>query len=235
MDYEENEHGKEISKTGFVMIIVLCLLAIGAISYFTLSGMKTKVKDNADSKSKDKTYSEDNYSYNSDVTEPQPDVSTPSESVDKNESDVPYDDTASAAKSEKINFSMPIKGNVAKGYSETELQYSATYGDMRIHTGIDILCATGTDVLSAANGTVISIEDSATLGKVITVDHSGGITVKYASFETLNVKQGDSVKRGDVLGTSGTVPSEANDQPHIHIELYENGELASPLDVMRLK
>lgn len=245
MDYEENKHKGEMSKTSFVMIIVLCLLAIGAISYFAISGMGTKVKDNGKSSSNDKTYSSDNDSYNSSITDnsgimkPDFDVPEPSSSVGKTESNIPYEESKVESKAEKKtqktnNFILPVEGNITKGFSSTSLQYSATYGDMRLHTGIDILCKNGTDVKSACDGTVVAVEDSATLGKVITVQCGDDLTVKYCGFESLNVKESDNVKCGTVLGTSGTVPSEANDQPHIHIEVYQNEQAISPLEAFKL-
>ena len=233
MDYEESKHGGEMGKAGFITIIVLCLLAIGAVSYFAISGVKTKVDKNNKNGSSNKAYSSDESSYNSSITEPKTDVPEVSSSVNKTESEIPYDDASNTNKksAKKQTYILPVNGNVSKGYSDTALQYSATYGDMRLHTGIDILCKTGTDVKSCADGTVVSVEESATLGRVITVEHSGDITVKYCGFESVNVKESDTVKCGDVLGTSGTVPSEANDQPHIHIELYQSGELTSPLEI----
>lgn len=241
MDYEEGKHEKEMSKTSFVMIIVLCLLAIGAVSYFAISGMRAKVKENERNSSDNKTYSSNNSSYNSSITdnsgitEPDFDIPEPSSSVGKVESDIPYEEPETETqKAQKQSFILPVEGNISKGFSDSALQYSATYGDMRLHTGIDILCKTGTDVKSAADGTVVSVEESATLGKVVSVDHNGDITLKYCGLESLNVKEGDSVKYGDVLGTAGTVPGEANDQPHIHVEAYFGGEPVSPLDVLGL-
>lgn len=241
MDYEENSHSGEMSKTSFVMIIVLCLLAIGAISYFAISGMRAKVKENDNNSNNNKTYSSDNGSYNdnkandNNITEPEFDIPEPSSSVGKTESDIPYEEPQKEETSnETPSFIIPVDGNISKGYSDTALQYSATYGDMRLHTGIDILCKTGTDVKSASDGTVVSTDESATLGRIVTVEHIGGITVKYCGLESLNVKEGDNVKCGDVLGTSGTVPSEANDQPHIHIETYIDSASVSPLEVLGL-
>ena len=232
MEYDENKHDSEMSKTSFVAIIALCLLAIGAITYFALSGMKTKVKDN--NSGDNKSYTSDDGTYNSSITEPEFDIPEPSSSVNKTESEIPYEEPKTeTAKPQTRTFIMPVDGNISKGYSDTALQYSATYSDMRLHTAIDILCKSGADVKSAADGTVVSVEESATLGRVVTVEHYGDITVKYCGFESLNVKESDSVKCGDVLGTAGTVPSEANDQPHIHIEVYQNGELVSPLDILQ--
>ena len=237
MDYEEDKRKGEMSKTSFVMIIVLCLLAIGAISYLAISGMDTKVKENEENSSKNKTYSSNDSSYNSSITEPQPDpdIEVPSSSVGKTESEIPYEESAQIEISEKAeSFILPVDGNVSKGFSDTALQYSATYGDMRLHTGIDILCKNGTDVKSSTDGTVVSTEESATLGRVVTVQHSDDFTVKYCGLESLNVKEGDNVKCGTVLGTSGTVPCEANDQPHIHIEVYEDNKPVSPIEALGL-
>ena len=240
MDYEERKHSGEMSKTSFVMIIVLSLLAIGAVSYFAISGMRAKVKEN-DKNTDNKTYSSDNGSYNENGTDnfssekPEFDIPEPSSSVSKTETEIPYEEAnAQPEENKPLTFILPVEGNISKGYSETALQYSSTYGDMRLHTGIDILCKTGTDVKSAADGTVVSVEESATLGRVITVAHGGNITVKYCGFESVNVKEADNVKCGDVLGTCGTVPSEANDQPHIHIEVYEDSVPVSPLDALGL-
>lgn len=236
MDYEEGRHDREISKTSFVMIIVLCLLAVGAITYFAISGTKSGRVKKSDDSSKGKTYSSREDSYNSNVSEPEIEVPTPSESVDNNESSIPYEESEPPERETAARtFILPVKGNISKDFSDTSLQYSATYGDMRMHTGTDILCNTKTDVLCAANGTVTAVEESPSLGRTVTVDHGGDITVKYCGFESINVRQGDSVRCGDVLGTSGTVPCEANDQPHIHIELYQDSVPASPLEVMGLK
>ncbi|MBR4761383.1 MAG: M23 family metallopeptidase [Clostridia bacterium] len=236
MDYEENRHPGEMSKTSFIMIIVLCLLAIGAISYFAISGMRAKIKENGQNNTDDKTYYSDNGSYNNKentVKEPDPDISEPNSATAKTEDEIPYEETEPEDdKPQTISYIMPVTGNVSKNFSDTELQYSATYGDMRLHTGVDIICKTGTDVRSAADGTVVSVEQSATLGRVVTIDHAGDVTVKYCGLESVNVKEGSTVKCNDVIGTSGTVPSEANDEPHIHIELYESGVAIPPLEVL---
>lgn len=236
MDYEEDKRKGEMSKTSFIFIIVLCLLAIGAVSYLAISGMSAKVKDDDNTSSKNKTYSSNDSSYNSSITEPDFDMPEPSSSVGKTESEIPYEaeDSSESKKDESPNFMMPVDGNIIKGFSDSSLQYSATYSDMRLHTGIDIACKTGTDIKSATDGTVVSVEESATLGRVISVQYSDEFIIKYCGFESLNVKEGEEVKCGTVLGTSGTIPSEANDQPHIHIELYNNNQAVSPLDVLGL-
>ena len=130
---------------------------------------------------------------------------------------------------------MPIEGNISKGYSDSALQYSATYGDMRLHTGVDILCDSGSDIKSVSSGTVKSVTDDAKYGKVITVEYADNITVKYCGMGSVNVKDGDSVTAGTVIGTSGEIPCECADNPHIHIEVTRDGNAVSPLEALNLE
>ena len=130
---------------------------------------------------------------------------------------------------------MPVQGEIIKGYSEKVLQYSATLGDMRIHTGLDIACEEGTSVSAAGNGKVTSVDESSTLGTVMTIEHNGGITTKYASLKDVKLKAGDAVSAGDIIGTVTAVPSECADQSHLHFEAYKNGHPADPLVALGLE
>ena len=132
-------------------------------------------------------------------------------------------------------FSMPVAGDTLKNFSETELQYSKTYGDMRLHTGIDIKVNKGTAVSACADGVVENIELSTTMGNVVTIDHKNGIIVKYASIEDLEIAVGDSVEAGDIIGTTATIPSECMDEEHLHIEVTLNGKPADPLKTLGLE
>ena len=132
-------------------------------------------------------------------------------------------------------FSMPIHGEKIKGHSSDELQFSKTYGDMRLHTGIDFKVNKGTAVSACADGVVENIELNTTMGNVVTIDHKNGITIKYAGIENLTVDQGDSVKAGDIIGTVGTIPGECMDKEHLHFEVFKNEESVSPLETLGLK
>ena len=129
---------------------------------------------------------------------------------------------------------MPVQGKVLKDYSGERLQYSATYGDMRLHKGIDIECEKGTAVSAAADGTVLSVINDATFGTVLEIDHKNGIMVKYAALDDVKLKEGDAVKMGDIIGKVGTVPCECNDKSHIHIEVLKDGKQVSPLKALGL-
>ena len=52
---------------------------------------------------------------------------------------------------------------------------------------------------------------------------------------SVNVKENDKVVTGDVIGTSGNIPSECADNPHIHVEVILDGTNASPLVALGLE
>ncbi len=237
--YKTSKFTKAITSTGFVTIVACALIAVGAISWFALSRdntVKEKPSDNNSSKSE---YPNTNNSYNSEADVPQVEVEIepPAADVDDNVSNVPYDEAEpiTPPEPEKPTFVLPITGNISKGFSDTALQYSATYGDMRLHTGVDILCEKGSNIKSAGSGTVKSVVDDTNYGKIITVEHNGGITIKYCGMGSVNVKENDKVAAGDVIGTSGEIPCECADNPHIHIEVTVDGNITSPLAALGLE
>lgn len=220
----------------FYIIIACCLLALGGASWFAASSISRR---NNDSGSAPSQISEPPQSS---MPESIPEPSgTVSEDVGKAVSDVPYSSAAESTESkvksnpQKKIFSMPVQGDIIKKYSDKELQFSATYGDMRIHTGLDIACADGTAVSACGDGKVLSTEETAFLGNTVTIDHGNGITTKYAALKDIKVKAGDKVTAGDIIGSVTSVPGECADQSHLHLEAYKDGHVAEPLKVLGLK
>lgn len=231
--YKTSKFTKAITSTGFVTIVACALIAVGAIAWFALSRNNT-VTETPSENSSAQSYPQTDTSYNNEVNEPE--VSEPITDVDDSVSDVPYtQEEPIEPVEEKISYVLPITGNISKGYSDTALQYSTTYGDMRLHTGVDILCEIGSDIKSAGSGTVKSVVDDANFGRVITIEHLGDITVKYCGMGSINVKEGDKVAAGDIIGTSGDIPCECADNPHIHIEVLLDGNTTSPLAALGLE
>jgi murein DD-endopeptidase MepM/ murein hydrolase activator NlpD len=147
----------------------------------------------------------------------------------------PYtEETPQVQETVKQVFVMPVQGEIIKPYSEKELQYSATFGDMRVHLGIDIACENGTSVSSCSNGKILNIEDNSQLGTTITIDHGNGITAKYAGLNEIKFKVGDTVSAGDIIGEVSTIPTECADQSHFHFEVYKNGHPSSPLETLHI-
>ena len=234
--YNTSGFTKAVTSTGFITVVACALIAIGAIGRFALSRSKAVTETPSDNSSLTPSYPDANSSYNSKADTPDYD-NEPAADVNDEVSNVPYTETetTSDAQPEAPAFILPITGNISKGYSDSALQYSATYGDMRLHTGVDILCEIGSNIKSAGSGTVKSVTEDANYGKVITIEHSGGITVKYCGMGSINIKENDKVAAGDIIGTSGEIPCECADKPHIHIEVYSNGNPASPLEALGLE
>lgn len=235
--YKTSKFTKAITSTGFVTIVACALIAVGAIAWFALSRNNSVTETPSENNSSNQEYTESDNSYNSEASLPQVEIEQPATDVADNVSDVPYneEETTPQPEPEKPTFVLPITGNISKGFSDTALQYSATYGDMRLHTGVDILCESGSDIKSAGSGTVKSVIEDANYGRIITVEHLGGITIKYCGMGSVNVKENDKVAAGDIIGTSGDVPSECADNPHIHIEVTLDGNVTSPLAALGLE
>ncbi len=220
---------------GLYIVAAVCLLIIGGASWFALSGYTEKENNSSLSQSKDE-YTDKTPSYTESVPEAVPPV-TEREEAAKPVTDEPYSSKTEPQENteESFAFMLPITGEVIKKHSENELQFSATFGDMRLHTGIDIAAQKNAQISACGDGTVKSVELNTNFGNVITIEHSNGITVKYASVENVKVKQGSRVKMGDAIGTVGTVPCECNDKPHLHLEVFKNGKAAEPLKTLGLE
>ena len=241
MKYNEtSKFPKFIGSAGFITLVACCLIAIGAATWFTVSRRNNPISDNENSSNnssvQNESYESQDETYN-DVTDiPEAQDSNVSTDIANSAEEIPYEsqNTESAPPELERSFVLPIDGNISKGFSDTALQYSETYGDLRLHTGIDILCEKGTDIKSAGSGTVTEVNEDSAMGRYITVDHGDGIMVKYCGLASVNVNTGDAVTSGSSIGTSGDIPSECADKPHIHIEAFILGEKVSPLTALGL-
>lgn len=237
MKYSEyRSHSKFKGSAAFYIIIAFCLIAVGSAAWFAAASINKRDMPKTESSGEQKS---SDYSSSESSIISEPSAVTPTEETGKSVKEEPYtsEESSSEAKQEEsyaVIFSMPVEGEVIKDYSEKQLQYSATYGDMRIHTGIDIACEDGTSVSAAGDGEVTAVEESASLGTVVTIDHGNGISTKYASIKNASVKKDDKVTAGDIIGTVTAVPSECADQSHLHFEVFKNGHSADPLKTLGL-
>lgn len=129
---------------------------------------------------------------------------------------------------------MPVDGEISNEFSNGELVKSETLGVWKTHDGCDILCDIGTEVKSMSEGVVKEIKDDALWGVYVIVEQNNGLDVQYCGLaKELNVKAGQEVKQGEILGkTSDTNQCEILQQPHLHLAVKRGGEWIDPLSVV---
>jgi murein DD-endopeptidase MepM/ murein hydrolase activator NlpD len=115
---------------------------------------------------------------------------------------------------------------IASGFG---LRIHPIYKIIKFHYGMDFTAPAGTDVYATGNGVVASVQSSARgLGKNIVIDHGFGYSSTYAHLSDFNVRVGQRVQRGDVIGFVGnTGTSIAN---HLHYEIRLNGTNVDPVN-----
>jgi murein DD-endopeptidase MepM/ murein hydrolase activator NlpD len=103
------------------------------------------------------------------------------------------------------------------------------YKISKFHYGMDFTAPLGTDVYASANGTVVGVLSAQRgLGKHIIIDHGFGYSTIYAHLSNFNVRVGQKVLRGDIIGFVGsTGTSVAN---HLHYEIKLNGVNVDPVN-----
>lgn len=233
--YQSSRFPKVVGSAGFYSIISVCLVLIGAITWFAVSRYN-KANETPSPTPEISAPQKTESTEQTKQVEPEPQVEVqstptpPAETVEaqNTEENIPYEEVAE----EPVTLSLPM-GKIIKHYSDTELQYSSTYGDMRLHRGIDIQMSLDSEITAAAKGIIKETADDTLLGKCITVEYADNTIVKYCGFDTLAVSEGEEVNAGRVLGTTGTVPSECADENHIHIEVKKDGKTVEPLSVFK--
>lgn len=246
MEYKESYTDRRKMNSSLYIILAVVLLVIGAIAWFAMSRIadegndKTRnnppvasdIEQNNGNNTNSSEYRDNTSSYNESIIPAPGTGNNNSQPAADSVSDQPY---TSEPEKKPVVYVMPVEGKVIKEFSDTTLQYSSTYSDMRLHTGVDIACKEGTSVSACADGTVVSIELNTSMGNVVTINHKNGITAKYASIGNITVEKGNSVKAGDIIGTVSTVPSECNDEAHLHFEIYKNDKAVDPFTTLGLK
>ncbi|TPK96864.1 M23 family metallopeptidase [Mesorhizobium sp. B2-4-12] len=102
-------------------------------------------------------------------------------------------------------------------------------GTVRIHNGVDWAAPIGTPILAAFDGEISFQGDGGSYGNLVKIAHSNGRETRYAHMQKFAIASGvgTKVRAGDVIGYIGTTGLSTG--PHLHFELYQNGEAIDPL------
>ena len=104
-------------------------------------------------------------------------------------------------------------------------------GRPAMHTGLDFRAATGDPVRVTANGKVVSAGWSGGYGRMVEVDHGNGLSTRYGHLSEINVRVGEVVKIGQVVGLVGSTGRSTG--PHLHYETRIEGEAVDPQKFLR--
>ena len=132
-------------------------------------------------------------------------------------------------------FGPPVGGAVKVSSDFGERRPPKTQGNKqgsRYHKGVDIKALTGTSLYAAADGRVVEARYSSSYGNVVKIEHNFSESAKkamtvYAHMNTLDVKKGDVVKKGQKIGTAGNTGNSG--AAHLHYELRFDGVHVDPL------
>jgi murein DD-endopeptidase MepM/ murein hydrolase activator NlpD len=104
-------------------------------------------------------------------------------------------------------------------------------GRPAMHTGLDFRAATGDPVRATANGKVVSSGSAGGYGRMVEIDHGNGLTTRYGHLSEINVRVGDVIKIGQVIGEVGSTGRSTG--PHLHYETRIDGEAVDPQKFLR--
>lgn len=110
------------------------------------------------------------------------------------------------------------------------VRYHPIYKVRKMHWGIDFSAPRGTPIYSTGDGTVLTIKTSNKAygyGNLVKIDHGYGYVTIYAHMQSFNVKKGQKIKRGEVIGYVGN--SGGSTAPHCHYEVLKDGKKVNPV------
>jgi hypothetical protein len=100
-------------------------------------------------------------------------------------------------------------------------------GQREFHTGLDIANMPATPIKAAANGYVVYAGWFGVYGNVVMIEHGFGYETRYGHMDSIHVRKGQYVSKGQYLGTMGD--SGRSTGTHLHYEVIHNGKLDDPL------
>ncbi|HEY3313955.1 MAG TPA: peptidoglycan DD-metalloendopeptidase family protein [Bacillota bacterium] len=134
-------------------------------------------------------------------------------------------ETGLATDRSQISLAWPVPP--ARITSPYGYRYHPILRTRRLHTGIDIASPSGTPIKAAESGRVMMARYNSVYGYMVMIEHGAGVVTLYAHQQNrLQVKEGDLVKKGQLLGYVGSTGWSTG--PHLHFEVRVNGNPVSP-------
>lgn len=122
-------------------------------------------------------------------------------------------------------YPLPKRAQILMGYGWKVRTRGQDASAITLHSGVDLAAAVGTKVFAAADGIVAFVGDKDSYGKLVVINHAQGYQTRYAQLASIQVKLGQKVQRGQVIGTVGQSGQPSSPQAHLHFEVRSNSKL----------
>lgn len=104
-------------------------------------------------------------------------------------------------------------------------------GRQERHKGVDFAGRAGSDVIAVASGVITWAGKRYGYGNLVEVNHGNGYSTRYGHNQSVSVKVGDAVKKGDKLALMGSTGRSTG--PHVHFEVLHNGKAVDPMKYIK--
>ena len=122
------------------------------------------------------------------------------------------------------SFENPMQSDITSNFGNARIYNGKARS---YHTGTDFRAGVGTDIYASNNGKVVLTMDRFYLGNVVYIDHGRGAYSYYSHMNKIAVKEGQVVKKGDFIGTSGKTGRVTG--PHLHYAMRLYNTTVDPL------
>ncbi|MFM7322241.1 MAG: murein hydrolase activator EnvC family protein [Armatimonadota bacterium] len=117
----------------------------------------------------------------------------------------------------------PVDGGVTSTFG---MRFHPILRRSRMHDGVDFSAVSGEPIRAAASGVVVFSGTMRGYGRVVVVDHGGGVSTLYAHCSAILAAEGRDVSRGQVIARVGSTGLSTG--PHLHFEMRRNGTPVAP-------
>ena len=222
---------KLLEKDGFylALFVCICLVAIGGV-WFTKNNVDELTSNDLFVNKTNENSKRDEDEEQLIEKEAEKDDSIPTSTESKENLEKAKEKQEN--KSSKLSF---LGTKVVREYSEKEPSYSKTLDLWEIHKGLDISADKGYEVKSLLDGKVVNVFKDDKHGISVRVEGANNVVVVYSNLdEKTNVKKGQEVTEGQVLGTVGNTTSvESEDGTHVHVEAFKGEESIDPMTLLK--
>ena len=124
-------------------------------------------------------------------------------------------------------FLLPVQGRITTQFGVRRILNGKPRSP---HNGVDIAGKRGTPVKGANSGKVALTGEFYLSGNTVVIDHGWGVSTLYAHLDRIDVREGQEVRRGQILGTVGSTGRSTG--PHLHFGAFIRGAKVNPLKLI---